>query len=93
MNIDLAATQGGSSGDGQADRVIVNDTDGNDTINVSGDAAGVNVAGLAATVRVLHAEIANDRLDINTRVGTDTVNPGGLAAGLIQLFVNGTLVP
>jgi Ca2+-binding RTX toxin-like protein len=93
VNVDLAATLGGTSGDGQRDRVVVNDTDGNDTINVSGDAGGVNVAGLAATVRVLHAEVANDRLEINTLVGTDTVNPGGLAAGVIQLFVNGALVP
>ena len=93
LNVDLAGTPGATSGDGQADRVIVNATDGNDTINVSGDADAVNVAGLAPTVRVLHAQVANDRLDINTLLGTDTVNPGGLAAGLIQLFVDGALVP
>jgi len=93
VNIDLAGTPGGTTGDGQRDRVIVNATDGNDTIDVSGDAGAVNVAGLAATVRVLHAEVANDRLEINTLLGTDTVNPGGLAAGVIQLVVDGALVP
>jgi Ca2+-binding RTX toxin-like protein len=93
VNVDLAGTLGGITGDGQRDRVVVNATDGNDTIDVSGDAGGVNVAGLAATVRVLHAEVANDRLEINTLLGTDTVNPGGLAAGVIQLFVDGALVP
>jgi Ca2+-binding RTX toxin-like protein len=93
VNIDLASTLGGSSGDGQPDRVIVNATTSNDTINVSGNGDGVNVSGLAATVRVLHSEAANDRLEINTLAGTDTVDPGGLSAGVIQLFEDGVLVP
>ena len=69
--------------------VVVNGTNGNDTIDVSGDAGGVKVSGLAATVEVLHPEVANDRLEIDTLAGTDTVDAGGLAAGAIQLFVNG----
>ena len=93
VNIDLAGTLGGATGDGQPDRVVVNATNGNDTINVSGDEDGVKVNGLAATVRVLHSEAANDRLEINTLAGTDTVNSGGLTAGVIRLFVNGALVP
>ena len=93
VNADLAGTLGGASGDGQPDRVVVNATNGNDTINVSGDEDGVKVNGLAATVRVLHSEAANDRLEINTLAGTDTVNSGGLTAGVIRLFVNGALVP
>ena len=93
VNIDLAAALGGAAGDGTADRVVVNATKGNDTINVSGDAAGVNVTGLAATVGVRHAESANDRLEINTVAGTDSITTAGLAAGLIQLFVDGVLVP
>jgi RTX calcium-binding nonapeptide repeat (4 copies) len=92
VNVDLAGTLGGAAGDGQPDRVVVKGTEGDDTIDVSGDAGGVNVSGLAATVRVLHAEAANDRLEINTLAGTDSVNSGGLAAGLIQLFVDGVLV-
>jgi hypothetical protein len=36
--------------DGQADRVLVNGTAGNDAINASGAPAMVNVTGLAATV-------------------------------------------
>jgi Ca2+-binding RTX toxin-like protein len=93
VNIDLAAALGGTAGDGTADRVVVNATKGNDTINVSGDAAGVNVTGLAATVGVRHAEPANDRLEINTVAGTDGITTAGLAAGVIQLFVDGVLVP
>ena len=73
VNVDLAGTLGGAAGDGQADRVIVNGTNGNDAINVSGDAQAVKVSGLAATIEILHAEVANDRLDVNTLAGRDTV--------------------
>jgi hypothetical protein len=93
VNVDLAGTLGGNAGDGAADRVVVNGTDGDDTISVSGDTAGVKVSGLAATVGVFHSEPANDRLDINTLNGNDNVNSAGLAAGVIQLFVDGVLVP
>ena len=93
LNLDLAAALGGTAGDGQADRVIVNGTAGNDAIAVSGDAAGVSVTGLAAAIGIRHAEAANDRLEVNTLAGTDTVSSGGLGAGLIQLFVDGVLVP
>ena len=68
-----------------------------DTIPVSGEAGdvkgGVNGQGLASTVAILHSEIANDRLEINTLAGTDSVDSGGLASGLIQLLVDGLLVP
>jgi hypothetical protein len=93
VNVDLAAALGGTAGDGLADRVVVGGTKGHDTINVSGDAAGVNVTGLAAKVGVLHAEPANDRLEIETAGGGDIINHAGLAAGVIQLFVDGVLVP
>jgi hypothetical protein len=93
VNVDLAASLGGVTGDGQPDRVIVNATNGNDALNVSGDSADVKVSGLAATVQVLHTESANDRLEINTLGGTDTVDSVGLAAGTIKLVVNGVVVP
>jgi hypothetical protein len=53
----------------------------------------VKVIGLAPTVAILHAEVANDRQDIDTLAGSDTVNSAALAAGTIQLFVDGVLVP
>ncbi len=91
VNVDLAATNGG--GDGQPDRVVVNATNGDDAIDVGGDATIVKVSGLAATTEILHPEIANDRLELNTLAGTDTVDSGALAAGAIQLFVDGVPVP
>ncbi len=93
VTVDLAGTLGGATGDGQPDRVVVNATNGDDSINVNGDAGGVKVSGLAATTKVLHSEAANDRLEINTLAGRDTVDSGGLAAGAIQLLVDGLLVP
>jgi hypothetical protein len=93
LNVDLASTVGGATGDGKADSVVVNAPDGNDSIDVSGDADVVKVSGLAPTIKILHPEVANDRLEIATLAGTDAVNTIGLAPGAIQLFVDGVLVP
>jgi Ca2+-binding RTX toxin-like protein len=92
VNVDLAGTLGGGAGDGQADRVVVNATNGDDSINVNGDAARLRTSGLAATVGILHSEAANDRLEINTLAGQDAVDSGRLAAGAIRLVVDGLLV-
>jgi Ca2+-binding RTX toxin-like protein len=89
LNIDLAAALGGSAGDGQADRVTVTGTAGNDRIDVSGNAGAVKVSGLAAAISILHPEAALDRVDINTLGGVDSVASAALSAGAIQLFVNG----
>ncbi len=93
VNIDLAGSLGGATGDGQPDRIVVNTTNNDDTIKVSGDATEVTAKGLAPAVAIFHPEAANDRLEINTLAGTDTVDSSGLAAGAIQLFVDGVLVP
>jgi hypothetical protein len=93
VNVDLAGTLGGATGDGQADRIVVNATNGDDAIDVSGDANVVKVSGLVPTIKILHSEVANDRLEINTLAGTDAVETIGLTAGAIPLFVDGILVP
>jgi Ca2+-binding RTX toxin-like protein len=90
VNLDLAGTPGGPPAD---DRIVVNGTNGNDTVTVSGNAGRVEVGGLAAAIAILHPDVANDRLEIETLEGTDTVGSGGLDAGAIQLFVDGVLVP
>jgi hypothetical protein len=93
VNVDLAGTLGGATGDGQPDRVVLNATNNDDTIKVSGDTTEVTAKGLAPLVAIFHPEAANDRFEINTLAGTDTVDSSGLAAGAIQLFVDGVLVP
>jgi Ca2+-binding RTX toxin-like protein len=89
VNIALAATLGGTTGDGQVDDVIINRTDGDDVVLVSGDASGVTVTGLAVQVNITSAEVADDRLTVNTLAGEDTVDASHLAAGSIQLRVDG----
>ena len=93
VTVDLAGTLGGATGDGQADRVVVNGTNGDDTIRAFGDATEVTAKGLDPIVAIRHSEAANDRLEINTLAGTDSVQSAGLAAGAIQLLVDGLLVP
>jgi len=91
VKLDLAGAAGG--GDGQADRIVVDATNGNDRIDVSGDEGEVKVSGLAATVEILQPEGTNDRLEVNTLDGRDAVNAGGLAQGAVQLFVDGAPLP
>jgi len=93
VTVDLAGTLGGATGDGQADRVVLNGTNGDDTIRVNGDATEVTAKGLLPGVSILHPEAAHDHFEINTLAGTDSVQSAGLAAGIIQLFVDGLIVP
>ena len=87
MNVDLGAT--GGVGDGAADNVIVNGTNGDDAISVVGTDGAATVTGLAATVNVVHAEPANDTLTIHSLDGDDAVVASGLAANAIKLVIDG----
>src|SRR5215216_3125591 len=91
LQVELEGAPG--AGDGEADRIVVSGTDGEDAIVVNGDTSEVKVSGLHTTVAILNPEFANDRLEINTLDGNDTVATDGLAAGAIQLFVDGVPVP
>jgi Ca2+-binding RTX toxin-like protein len=89
VNLDLAGAPGSSTGDGQADTVIVNGTAAADAITVSGSAGTAVVAGLSATVRVTHAEGANDSLRVNGLGGNDTINASTLLPGVVALTLDG----
>ena len=89
VNLDLSSAAGVGVGDGAADTVTVNGTAGADRISVSGDAAGVTVAGLAAQVQIVGSEAANDQLVVNSLGGDDNVDASGLAANLIGLTLIG----
>src|SRR6266571_4118339 len=88
VNLDLAGTLGGASGDGQADSVTVDGTNADDTINVSGDASGVAVSGLAAQVAIQHQE-PTDALAVNGLGGNDAISAAALAAQAISLTIDG----
>jgi Ca2+-binding RTX toxin-like protein len=91
LQVDLEGTPG--AGDGQPDRIVVNGTNGDDAIEVRGNADAVKIGGLAPIIVLLHPEAAQDRLELNTLDGTDTVNSDGLAVGAIQLLVDGVPAP
>jgi Ca2+-binding RTX toxin-like protein len=89
LNVNLASTIGGTSGDGSADSVIVNGTSGDDVAVVVGDASGVAVVGFPARVNITGAEAANDSLRVNALKGDDVVEGSGLAANAIQFTADG----
>jgi Ca2+-binding RTX toxin-like protein len=86
VNLDLAGTLGGSTGDGALDNVTVNGTNGDDTISVAGNGSGADVTGLAAAVSIVHADRA-DTLAVNSLGGNDSVSPTGVLG--MQVSVNG----
>ena len=89
IGLDLRGPNGG--GDGAADTVTVNGTNGDDVFGAAGDAGGVNVFGLQAAVNIFFQEQANDRLTLNALGGDDVVNATSLEADGIQLTMNGGL--
>jgi Ca2+-binding RTX toxin-like protein len=86
VNIDLSASAGG--GDGQADTITINATNGDDVIQIFGDANGVTVLGLASEINIVGFD-ANDRIVINGLGGDDVVEASGLLSGGILLTANG----
>ena len=89
FDIDLAGILGGTTGDAQADTVIVNGTNGDDIINVFGRGTSASVIGLSAQVNITNSEGANDSLVVNALGGNDGVTATTLPAGVIKLTVDG----
>ena len=87
--LDLRGPAGG--GDGQADVIAVNGTQGADVVGAAGDATGILVSGLQATVTILGQEQVNDRLTLNALGGNDVVDATSLMADAIQIAMNGGL--
>jgi Ca2+-binding RTX toxin-like protein len=78
---DLAGAGGGD--DAAADNVIVNATNGDDVVTVTGSGTSAQVLGLAATVAVSGAGAGNDRVTVNALSGDDVVDASGLAGALL----------
>src|SRR4029079_13221878 len=89
IDLDLRGPNGG--GDGAADSVTVNGTQGADAFGAAGDSGGVNVFGLHTAVNIFFQEQANDRLTLNGQGGDDVINASSLEADGIQLTMNGGL--
>lgn len=89
VNVDQAGTIGGAAGDGAADVVIVNGTNGNDIIDVFGAGTSVSVLGLSARVNITNSEGANDSLVINALGANDGVTASTMPAGVTKLTIDG----
>jgi Ca2+-binding RTX toxin-like protein len=89
INLHLESSPGSDFGDGAADSVTVNGTNGNDNIQVAGSGSNVTVAGLATVVNIIGSEGANDQLTVNGQGGKDVIDASRLAAGAINLTLNG----
>ena len=87
VGVDLSATGGG--GDGAADNVIANATNGDDVVTVAGSGGSVSVLGLAAVLDISGAEAALDRLTVNALAGDDVITASGLSADGILLTEDG----
>src|SRR3954470_15184964 len=88
VDVDLAGTLGGVTGDGQADRVIVTGTPLDDAIAAAGAASGVSVSGLHTQVAIQHQE-PTDQLFVLALGGDDGISATGLAAGAVSEFLEG----
>src|ERR1700690_2585163 len=80
--IDLSATPGSGPGDGQSDTVVINATNGDDVINITDDNGVVKVSGLATDVTITGFE-AGDRIVINGLGGDDVINASGLGGAML----------
>jgi Ca2+-binding RTX toxin-like protein len=83
VDVDLAATIGGSTSDAQADTVSVIGTTGDDSIAANAVGSAVEVSGLAPLVRITHADPALDSLVIDGLTGDDDVAIDPALAALI----------
>lgn len=91
VTLNLAGSLTDTTGDGQADTVIVNGTADPDTVAIAGDAGSLAVRGLSTTVAISSAEGSLDSLQVNLLGGNDTLTTEILAppsTGANKLFLS-----
>jgi hypothetical protein len=88
VNVDLASTLGGSTGDGAVDLVTVNGSAAADAFSLVANAGAVQLTGLTALVQITHSELALDSLVINGLGGVDTFSIGPGVTTLINVTTN-----
>jgi Ca2+-binding RTX toxin-like protein len=87
VNINLAGSDG--NGDGAADTVVVNGTQGNDNVRLFGSGTSVEVTGLHAQVNLTGTEGANDSLVVKGLGGNDGLDASLVSAGVVNLTLDG----
>jgi Ca2+-binding RTX toxin-like protein len=89
VDVDLAGTLNGTTGDGQSDVVITNGRNDADTLEIVGGGSSFAVVGLPAMVTVSNSEGALDSLVVNALGGDDTITASTLPAGVTRLTIDG----
>jgi Ca2+-binding RTX toxin-like protein len=90
VGLSLAGSLTPKAGDGADDHVVVNGTEGADTVQLTGTQPdGVTVSGLQALVHIFGTDGTSDALDFHALGGNDTVDATGLAEGVVSLTVAG----
>jgi len=89
VNLDLAATLGGTAGDGQADTVVVNGTAGADVITLSMENGALVINGLASKVVIDHFDFSIDTVKIAGLGGDDVIDASGLGTNGPNLVLDG----
>jgi Ca2+-binding RTX toxin-like protein len=89
LSIDLEGAPNSNTGDGLADQITANGTDGADRITVALNGGAIVVNGLAAQLRIENADAGLDQLIIEAGTGNDRIDASGLSAASILLAVNG----
>ena len=87
IELALRASDGGP--DGQADTIVVNGSQGDDSIAVGGDTGGLRITGLAATITVFDQDPNIDNLTVNGLGGNDTIDARSLKADAVRFMING----
>jgi Ca2+-binding RTX toxin-like protein len=88
VGVDLAASAGGSTGDGQNDTVVINGTSGNDTISLSIQNGALVVNGLSSKIVIDHFDF-NDTIRIAGLGGDDVIDASGIGANGPKLILEG----
>jgi hypothetical protein len=86
VDVDLNAVA--ATGDGAADTVVLNGTNGRDVVAVTRSGAQVLVTGLAAQTSIAGSEAANDTLLVRTLDGNDDVTVAPDVGDLITTVVD-----
>jgi Ca2+-binding RTX toxin-like protein len=87
VNLNLADNNGAP--DTQLDQVIIDATNNNDVLLVTGDLQGVSTLGLAARVSIAGFDANLDQLVLSLLAGDDVLEASGLAANTISLIADG----
>ena len=83
VDVNLMVARGQTGGDNLIDRVFIDGTFGNDTINVNGAGPDVRVTGLANITTVRGTDPELDRLHVDTKPGLDQLTVTGTTNQLI----------